>query len=592
MPEAATATAGGGGGGGGKVKESKGSGRTRKQHSVENGPSSGTDPVSNSDSKDVNVDFSNANDAQSPVSKSKVDMHNYFTQNMSAPYTRLEHPADRSLMVSFIGSLFFLLVALIVFCPTAVFVLLFLPLSALIKQCMLCCCCATPKRTCLCCCSRMLSHTDALWLHDTKLNRAIMHSLVTLEVGLDVARIRDLINAKLISAEGHRGNRLYPRFMQKVVPMKTGFRWETDENFNIDKHVYPMPNTIHTQADLESHIAAMAATDFPPDQPLWDLQVLQDFGDKKDTIILLRVHQCMCDGVALIHILLDCLVDEYSLYSMKPRFSRGAFLLNSLRAIAIGPLVFLHRWLLTRKDYNLIHATPRTGKKVVAWSEPYSVGRAIRIKQVTRSTLNDVLLSVASGCVRTYLQSRGVGNPYDMLASIPLDLRTSSCLPKMGSRMAYVDLTLPTNTEGSIPRLWEIRQKMEHVKKSADSFIMYGAQWLLTLILPACLMQRLWSSLRGNATCLIANLPGPESQVHFASRQVKSVINWMPPPDEVALSISFLTYGDQLRMSVIADEGVVSDPTVLTKDFILQVGSLFDNSSQHINDKIQSLVCF
>lgn len=541
---------------------------------MENGPSSGTDPLSNSDSKDVNIDFSHVQDTPSTGSKTKSDGHLHFNPSMgSSPYSRLEHPADKSVMLSFIGSVIFLVIALIVFCPIVTFIVLCLPIAVLVRQCMLCCCCAKPRRTCMCCCSPVVTHSDSVWLHDTHFNRTILQGLVTLEKGLDLLRIRDLIHAKLVAGEDARGRLLYPKMSQKVVPLSTGYMWERDENFNIEKHIYPLPARVKTKADLQEYIAEMSGQDLPRERPLWCIQVLEGFGEKKDTVVLIRVHQCMCDGISLLNVFLSSLVEEYSLFTSKPRYGRGTYLLNTLRAIAMGPLVFLQRWIFTRRDYNLIHASPRTGKKVVAWSEPFSFRKALRIKQVTRSTLNDVLLSAVAGSIRTYFQARGVGNPYNIQASIPVDLRTCANDVRMRTQTTFVGINLPTNTEGAIPRLWEIKQSMDQLKKSADSFVLYGAQWVLVHILPACLWRRILSSIRGNSTCVIANLPGPDSTIVFATRQVRTVLSLLPPPDEAALSISFLTYGEQLRMSVIADQGSVTDPIILAKDFVFQVRS-------------------
>ena len=539
-----------------------------------NGPSSQADRTPNSDekdSRDVNIDFSHVPDVQPPVSNNKGEGQNYFLQTLSAPYKRLEHPADKSLMLSLIGSIMFLIVALVVFCPVLIIVVILVPLGCIGKSCLNCCCCCKSNQTCTCCCSKMLSHSDAIWLHDTHLNRSIVQSLITLEVGLDPVKIRDLIHARLVSAQGKGEKRLYPRFTQKIVRLYSGYKWVDDMDFAIENHVYEVPNTVQTRTDLENYISEMASREFPPDRPLWDIQVLSKFGESKDTLVLFRVHPCITDGISLIQILLNSVVDEHSMCSLKPRFGRGAMVINVLRALVVGPLIFLQKWLFTRRDYNLLHGSPMSGKKIIAWSEPFSFAKATRIKQVTRSTFNDILLSAAAGSIRTYLQTKGVLNPYDMLCMIPVDLRTNDSKVVMGTKFSVVDLTLPTNTEGAIPRLWEVKHQMDQVKNSADPIVLYGGHWLLSRMLPACLGRRIWRSLCNKTTCLISNLPGPDTTLVFGSRQIKNVMYWMPPPEDVALSISFLTYADQLSMTVIADQAVVTDPHILTKDFILQV---------------------
>ena len=411
------------------------------------------------------------------------------------------------------------------------------------------------------------------------MNQMIVQSLVTLENGIDVIRIRDLIHARLISAEGKSGEKLYPRFTQKIVPLYTGYAWTNDEDFSIGNHVYVMPNGVRTKEDLQQFASEMSTKMLPRDRPLWEMHIQSDFGEDKDTVVLFRIHPSLTDGISLVQILFSSVVDSQTVScQLKPRFGRSAYVFNAMRAFIIGPVVFLHKWIFMRRDYNLIHGPELSGKKVVAWSEPFSLAQATRIKQVTRSTLNDILLSVASGNIRTYFKYRGVQNPYDILATIPIDMRSDSSHIKMGTKFSYVDLTLPTNTEGSIPRLWEVKHEMDEVKNSANPVVMRASQWLLTNMFPECVHKWIWWSIWNKSTCVISNLPGPETSLTFASREIKSIVYWLPPAPEVALSICFMTYSDQVRMAVLGDSAVVPDPHVLTDDFIFQVN---DSTTHH-----------
>ena len=46
---------------------------------------------------------------------------------------------------------------------------------------------------------------------------------------------------------------------------------------------------------------------------------------------------------------------------------------------------------------------------------------------------------------------------------------------------------------------------------------------------------------------------------------------WAPPPAQLALSISYITYGDQLRMSVMADKNIVPNVDLLPELFTYEV---------------------
>ncbi|GFY43719.1 DUF1298 domain-containing protein [Trichonephila inaurata madagascariensis] len=74
--------------------------------------------------------------------------------------------------------------------------------------------------------------------------------------------------------------------------------------------------------------------------------------------------------------------------------------------------------------------------------------------------------------------------------SIPVDLRhDEGRTPFMGCRFSQVCVRLPSNTEGAVPRLWEVRRRMEELKTSPDTLVMYGAVYCLLPILPEAIAQ-------------------------------------------------------------------------------------------------------
>ncbi|XP_077866676.1 uncharacterized protein LOC144355139 [Saccoglossus kowalevskii] len=494
----------------------------------------------------------------------------------SAPIKRLKHPVEKNLLISFIISLIFLIAALTVFCPTFAILLFALPVALIGRRFAACCCFCSDRNVCSCCCSKLLAITESQWLHETEFNKMVAHSLIQMEAGLEMSRIRDMIMARLIFAESESGKKLYPRFLQKIVQVYSGYAWMNDDDFSVDKHVLRMPPTVKTRKDLEEYIAESAAKEIELDKPPWEIHVATNVGPDKDTMILFRMHPALTDGISLVRIFCKSVSDLHSTDILKPRFGGGAIIFNGLRAAVAGPLIFLGKLIFLRKDRNILHGPPLSGKKVVAWSEPYSFPAAIRIKQVTRSTMNDVLVAAISGSLRIYMQSRGVAHPYNLHVTMPMDLRSDSRNINMGNHYAMFDIKLPTNTEGSIPRLWETKHELEELKNSADPVVMYGALHVLRTLLPVSSAQKIVSYINNKMTCVVSNLPGPDMQLSFAGRKIKMMLYWIPPRDQVGVSISAFSYGDDVRIAVLADEAVMPNPEILTNEFVLQM----DNMSQ------------
>ena len=82
--------------------------------------------------------------------------------------------------------------------------------------------------------------------------------------------------------------------------------------------------------------------------------------------------------------------------------------------------------------------------------------------------------------------------------------------------------------------------------------------------------------------CEKKNLPrccaGPEASLKLDSREIKCMMYWVPPLQRVAITVSFLTYADQVRMAVICDRSVLPNPEILTRDFIYKVNACFMSS--------------
>jgi hypothetical protein len=61
------------------------------------------------------------------------------------------------------------------------------------------------------------------------------------------------------------------------------------------------------------------------------------------------------------------------------------------------------------------------------------------------------------------------------------------------------------------------------------------------------------------------------STLTIANRNIKNIFYFQPAIANIALSCSIITYGDEVRLSIVSDTGVISNPKFLTDEFINQV---------------------
>lgn len=289
----------------------------------------------------------------------KLDMHETepaFDQSYmgSAPVRRLVHPTERSFVLSFIFSTILLITAVVVFIPVAVMFLLLLPIAMVIRN--WCCCCSDGP-----CCS-VPHHGDLIWLHESKMNCSILNALFTVQDGLNLQRIRELAYARIVAAQDSKGNRIYPRFSQRLHENRCTYCWINDDQFSIDNHVLQMPESVCSRQSLQKHLSAVSSEALPDHLPLWQLQIREEFGETKETLVFVRVHASLCDGVGLMKLLTRGVLDIAAQDARTMPQTTFFILLHVFRAFVVGPFVFLNKWLLTRKDVNVLHGARLSGE--------------------------------------------------------------------------------------------------------------------------------------------------------------------------------------------------------------------------------------
>ena len=520
----------------------------------------------------ISVDFSSLDEIPPGEGYRRHGLKHNFP---SSPYLRIKPPAIQHVSIKIFGITIYSIVAFLVFFPMAAILLVLIPLCYFLKtmfKCCWCCCNRGQGQACVCCiCGENLSITEKFWIQNDHLNPKVVQSLIIVEYGLSAPQIVNLINTRLVLVTSDLGGRLYPRFSQKVVRTCSDYVWVKDENFFIHDHVFTMPKGIESVVDLQDYISEMGSRPLSFNNALWEVQILTNFGEQQDTVLLLRMHPCLTDGVSLVRVLYKSIADVDSVTTVPPKFAQVSCL-DSVKSVLYGPLLFFKNFVCSRSDFNLLHGKHihLSGKKLVTWSEPFSLSAAIRIKQVTRSTLSEVLMSVAAGSIRSYLQLSGIPHPYDMHCSIPVYVGADKS-STFGNHVILLKIPIPTNTEGIVPRLWQMKERMIKVKHSAFFSLTRRLFKRSFHVLPESLWNYMWQSIADSCSCVISCLPGPEIGLRLASKQIKTVFYWYPHVHNIPLTISFFTYGDHVQMAVSADSAVLPNPEILTKDFIYQV---------------------
>jgi len=448
-----------------------------------------------------------------------------------------------------------------------------------------------------------LASADAAWLEmDRPTNLMVVNCVLLFERPLDWGRVSEVVRMRLVEP--------YPHFRQRVSQRRSmlrGPRWEEDPDFDLSRHLHrrglPAPGDESALAALVSDLAAM-----PLDRgrPLWDWYLID--GPAGGSAIVVRVHHCIADGIALARVLLS-LADNAPERGSSPRRPRpsgglGGALGPARKAVSGG--VRLARSVVVESLETAAHphhalevasqvaADTRSLVKLVfspaeedtllkydlgaprafAWSAPIPLERLRTLAHAHGATVNDVLLAAVSGGLRSYLIARGE-QPHELRAFVPYNLRAAGePVPReLGNHFGLVLLTLPVDRPRRRERLNELTRRMQEIKHSPEGPVSYAVLEAVGLT-PPQVEARLVDIFTAKASAVITNVPGPRNTLYLAGVPVRTVLVWAPTAGSLDMSLSLFSYRGEVTVGLLAHADVVPDPKSIIDRVEQELGAI------------------
>ena len=142
-----------------------------------------------------------------------------------------------------------------------------------------------------------LSNIDIAWLRMEGASHPMMITMVmTFGAPLDPGRLKAIFEARLLQ---------FRRFRQRVIqPTQPYARpyWQDDPGFDLDYHLQTVSlQSPGDDAVLRDLISELMSTQLDLSRPLWQFHLVEDYGE--GWALVGRVHHCLADGPALLHVL-------------------------------------------------------------------------------------------------------------------------------------------------------------------------------------------------------------------------------------------------------------------------------------------------
>ena len=395
---------------------------------------------------------------------------------------------------------------------------------------------------------------------------------------------------------------LVPRFRQKLAfpPFQSGRPvWVDDPRLNVEYHVrhasLPAPGD---ERQLQQFLGRVFSQQLDRSKPLWEMWLVPGLEDNRFAIVH-KTHHALVDGVSgvdLATVLFDAnpvpagLTPPVRPWEPKPEPSDAQLLARGAENVAKVPLRVGRRLLKTAQHPRQTAAQAAQvaeGLGEVAWElmnpapdvplnteiGPHRTYRWVHshlddfriVKDTFGGTVNDVVLAVVAGALRSWLGTRGVRTGgLELRALVPVSMRTDEERGMLGNRLAVVRAPLPVYAEDPVERLRIVREEMGKIKQSKQ---VMGAEALVALndfAPPTVLAQasRLNFSTR-LFNLIVTNVPGPQFPLYVLGRELQTVVPVAFLPEKHALAIAIFSYNGKVSFGLLGDFDAMDDIDVV-----------------------------
>jgi diacylglycerol O-acyltransferase / wax synthase len=396
---------------------------------------------------------------------------------------------------------------------------------------------------------------------------------------------------------------LVPRYRQKIAwpGMELGRPlWVDDPCFNLEYHVrhtaLPRPGT---RDQLRNLAARVFSQQLDRSKPLWEMWLVEGLEDDRFAIIS-KTHHALIDGMSgvdILAMLFDVTREPREVepperpWQPAPRPSDLQLKAESAVEVATRParvaLGAASRALHPRKTVGdvlegakgirdilvkpALSPAPTTPLQVstsshrrIAWIS-HDLDDFKAIKNELGGTVNDVVLAVVSGGLRTFLRARGVRTEgLELRAMVPVSVRSDDERNQLGNRVAAMRAPLPVWADHPVERLRAIQREMQDLKASHQAV---GAEVLSNLqeFAPPTLLSmasRLNFSTRLFNT-VVTNVPGPQFPLYLLGREMEEMVPLGFLAEGHSVFFAIMSYNGRLDISMLADRDAMPDVDML-----------------------------
>ncbi|MEA2297539.1 MAG: diacylglycerol O-acyltransferase / wax synthase [Solirubrobacteraceae bacterium] len=406
---------------------------------------------------------------------------------------------------------------------------------------------------------------------------------------------------------------LVPRYRQKLAntALDSGRPvWVDDPSFNLEYHLrhtaLPSPGN---REQLLRLLARIMSQQLDRSKPLWEIWFIEGLDDGRFALIW-KTHHSVIDGIAgvdLATVLFDLAPEPppvvHSGEPWQPHAEPGTagLLAAGLRGAlnagvevtsgAIDAALHPERAVSRLREvaegigevvWIMVNPAPSTPLNVEIGPHRRFVGVSCAledfklIKNTFGGTVNDVVLTVVSGALRTFLEGRGVRTEgLELRALVPVSVRAEHERGGVGNRIVVMRGPLPVYVEDPLARLRVVAKAMNGLKESKQALgagVIAGVQDFAPPTILAQASRLNFSTRLFNL--IVTNVPGPQFPLYVLGKELEEVFPIAFLPRDHALAIAIMSYNGALNFGLLGDFDALPDIEVIGEAIAAETDAL------------------
>ncbi len=415
---------------------------------------------------------------------------------------------------------------------------------------------------------------------------------------------------------------LFKTFRQKIMfsPLGLGHPyWVDDEDFNLTNHLFhiALPKPAGKKELMEASAQSFSRL-LDRSKPLWEITFVEGLSGMEGVpenawAMISKVHHAAIDGASgaeMMAAILNLTPQSEEIpapYPWQPEKvpTQMELLTNNAWQILDVPVEVGKFAVDTVKNSvgTLIEAfanvvqtppmpftAPQSAMNITITASRTFAGVELPLKEIKQIknavggvTVNDAVLAICAGALRSYWKRKGDLPAKSMVAMCPISVRTEEQRQDMGNQVSAMLVSLATQEEDAFKRLLLISESSQGSKVYSKAI---RANELMNFVPStlASLGSRLYVSMRLAEmhspfyNLVITNVPGPPASLYLQGSRLITHFGTAPVLDGLGLLIVVFSYHDKLSVAITSTREIIPSATELEQDFVASFQELYEET--------------